>query len=78
LAFLAGGLVPALCFYLSVDSTEGFRVSLVVSSISLLTFGYIRDKTNGLNPWWGAVRAISIAAAAVLVAIGLANAILKM
>ena len=72
-SFLVGGLVPALCFYLSGESGEALRIAVVVSGICFITFGFLRDKVNGLRPWWGALRALLIGAVAVLVSIGLAR-----
>lgn len=72
-SFLAGGLVPALCFYLSGDSSDAWRISLVVSGLCFITFGYLRDKANGLNPWFGAARALLLGLVAVAVSIFLAR-----
>lgn len=77
LAFLCGGLVPAMSFYLSGQEPEAFRVSVVVSTMVFVTFGYIGDKANGINPWWGALRALLIGAAAILLSIAIANVLIK-
>ncbi len=78
LAFLIGGFLPAVCFSLSEESGEGFRVSLVVSGIAFLAFGFIRDKANGLNPIWGSLRALLIGALAVAMSVALAQILTKL
>jgi VIT1/CCC1 family predicted Fe2+/Mn2+ transporter len=71
-AYIAGGLIP-LSPYMVIDSTHtALAVSIAVTLMALLAFGYVKGRFTGTRPWRSAVQTMLIggvaAAAAFLIA----------
>lgn len=75
IAYMASGLIP-LCPYIVADHIHtALKVSIIITSISLFIFGYLRAKLTGGNPWAGAIRVILIAGLATAGSFGVAKII---
>ena len=71
-AYIAGGLIP-LCPYMVIHSTHpALLVSILVTLVALLAFGYVKGLFTGTRPWRSAFHTMLIggvaAAAAFLIA----------
>jgi VIT1/CCC1 family predicted Fe2+/Mn2+ transporter len=71
-AYIAGGLIP-LFPYMVIHSTQpALLVSIVVTLVALLVFGYVKGRFTGTRPWRSALHTMLIggvaAAAAFLIA----------
>jgi len=71
-AYIAGGLIP-LSPYMAISATHtALTVSVLVTLIALLLFGYVKGRFTGTRPWRSALQTMLIggvaAAAAFLIA----------
>ena len=67
LSYAVGGAVPLLPYIFISKPHEALLVSIGVTLVALVLFGYIKSRFMGTNPWKGALRTAalgSIAAAA--------------
>ncbi len=77
LAYLVGGLLPLLAYFITDTPKEGLVLSAMITTVCLFTFGYYKSKVTGQRPLLGALKVTAIgliaAAAAYLVAVGFHN-----
>jgi VIT1/CCC1 family predicted Fe2+/Mn2+ transporter len=49
-AYIGGGLIPLFPYMFVAQAREGLQVSIVVTAIALLVFGYIKGRFTGTRP----------------------------
>lgn len=75
LAYLAGGLIPLLPFFIYNDMAYAIKASLVFTLTGLLISGFIRSRIISTNPWTGTLRILIFASLAAGCAFGVAHLI---
>ena len=66
-SYIVGGIVPLSPYFFISNPHEAFLVSVFLTIIALIIFGYAKSRYIGVNPWKGALRTFvvgGIAAAA--------------
>jgi VIT1/CCC1 family predicted Fe2+/Mn2+ transporter len=72
-AYIAGGLIP-LSPYMALSSTQSaLWVSIVVTLLALLAFGYVKGRFTGTRPWRSALQTTLIGGLAAAAAFGIAR-----
>jgi VIT1/CCC1 family predicted Fe2+/Mn2+ transporter len=72
-AYIAGGLIP-LSPYMALKSTHvALLVSIAVTALALLIFGYIKGRFTGTRPWRSAWQTTLIGGLAAAAAFGIAR-----
>ncbi len=74
-AYVAGGLVPLLPYMLLSDASMALQVSVGVTLLALLVFGYVKGRFTGTRPWRSALQTTLIGGLAAAAAFGIAKAI---
>jgi VIT1/CCC1 family predicted Fe2+/Mn2+ transporter len=64
LSYVVGGLVPLCPYFFINEPIEALKYSAVATLICLFTFGWLKSKFTGINPWIGALRVTIIGALA--------------
>jgi VIT1/CCC1 family predicted Fe2+/Mn2+ transporter len=71
-AYIAGGLIPLLPYMIMRSTHAALPVSVMVTLLALLAFGYVKGRFTGTRPWRSALQTMLIggvaAAAAFLIA----------
>lgn len=57
IGYLAGGIIPVIPYFITTNPTPALKLAFGVTIIALLTFGFLKARFTGLNPYWGALRA---------------------
>jgi VIT1/CCC1 family predicted Fe2+/Mn2+ transporter len=73
LSYIAGGLVPLLPYLFIPRPTEALIVSVVLTLIALMIFGYIKGRFTGTAPWKNAIQTTIVGGLAAAAAFGLAR-----
>jgi vacuolar iron transporter family protein len=73
LSYIVGGIIPLSPYFFISDSTQGLKVSIIVTLICLFVFGFFKAKMTGINPWIGALKVMFIGALAAAAAFGVAK-----
>jgi vacuolar iron transporter family protein len=63
-SYVVGGLIPLLPYAFTSTVHMGLIVSVIVTLLALLVFGYIKSKVTGQNPFSGALNTMVIGALA--------------
>jgi VIT1/CCC1 family predicted Fe2+/Mn2+ transporter len=74
-AYIAGGLVPLSPYFLLASSHNALLVSIAVTLVALLVFGYIKGRFTGSRPVRGALQTAIIGGLAATAAFLIARAI---
>lgn len=74
-AYIAGGLVPLMPYMLMGDAHAALLVSVAVTVLALLVFGYVKGRFTGTRPFRGAIQTALIGGIAAAAAFGIARAI---
>jgi VIT1/CCC1 family predicted Fe2+/Mn2+ transporter len=74
-AYIAGGLIPLSPYFLLTSSHDALLVSVVVTLIALLIFGYVKGRFTGARPVRGALQTAIIGGLAATAAFLIARAI---
>jgi VIT1/CCC1 family predicted Fe2+/Mn2+ transporter len=72
-SYIVGGLVPLFPYFLFPHPTTALKVSIIVTLIALLVFGYIKGRFTGTKPWKNAFQTTIVGGLAAAVAFGLAR-----
>jgi VIT1/CCC1 family predicted Fe2+/Mn2+ transporter len=75
LAYVFGGLVPLWPYILLDHLMTALGVSILVTPLALLLFGYIKGRLTGIRPWRSAWQTLGIGGLAATAAFLLARAI---
>jgi vacuolar iron transporter family protein len=73
LSYIIGGLIPLSPYIFIADSAEALKLSVILTLIALMVFGYIKGVFTGMSPWKNAVQTTVIGGLAAAVAFGLAR-----
>lgn len=72
LAYIVGGLIPLFPYMINKSAVDGFRISIILTLLALLIFGYVKGKFTGTKPWRSGLHTFFVgglaAAAAYLIA----------
>ncbi|XP_020593434.1 vacuolar iron transporter 1.1 [Phalaenopsis equestris] len=74
-SYIAGGLVPLLPYMVVPTAQKALVISVVVTLVALLFFGYIKGRFTGNRPLLSAFQTTFIGAAASAAAFGMAKAV---
>jgi VIT1/CCC1 family predicted Fe2+/Mn2+ transporter len=74
-SYVAGGLIPLAPYFAVHDLTHALLISIAVTLIALLTFGYVKALFTGINPVRGALQTTLIGSLAAGAAFAIARAI---
>jgi len=74
-AYVVGGLIPLLPYMLLDQLLTALGVSILVTPLALLLFGYIKGRLTGISPWRSALQTFLIGGLAATAAFLLARAI---
>jgi VIT1/CCC1 family predicted Fe2+/Mn2+ transporter len=74
-SYIAGGLIPLAPYFAAADLSRALLVSIAVTLIALLTFGYVKALFTGINPVRGALQTAFIGSVAAGAAFAIARAI---
>ena len=75
LSYIAGGLIPLSPYMFVKDIHTALLVSVGITLVALLIFGFLKAKATGMPAWTGAIKTAVIGALAAGVAFGLAKLI---
>ncbi len=75
LAYVVGGLIPLLPYILLDQLLTALGISILVTLLALLLFGYIKGRLTGIGPWRSALQTLLIGGLAATTAFLLAHAI---
>ncbi|MEP7268273.1 MAG: VIT1/CCC1 transporter family protein [Saprospiraceae bacterium] len=75
LAYIAGGIIPLSPYFFIAEAATALKYSVVATLICLFLFGYFKSKITGVPPFIGALKVMSIGAAAAAAAYGVAKLI---
>lgn len=75
LSYIAGGLIPLLPYMLQHDPIAGLKLSVTVTLIALLIFGYVKGKFTGTVPWRSGLQTLLIGGLAAGAAFLIAKAV---
>ncbi len=64
LAYVVGGIIPLSPYFFIDESGMALKYSIVATLVCLFTFGYFKSKFTGVHPLSGAVKVMTIGAAA--------------
>lgn len=75
LSYAIGGLVPVFPYFFMKAPVEALKLSAIITLGCLFLFGYLKHKTLGNQPFWGALRMLLAGALAAGAAFGIAQLI---
>lgn len=73
LSYIIGGMIPLLPYMIIANTTMALLLSVVLTLIALMIFGFVKGKFTGANPWKSAFQTTMIGGVAAGVAFGLAR-----
>jgi len=56
LSYVVGGVVPLIPYIITDEPMQGFIGSVIITTVALLIFGYIKSKVTGQHPFKGALK----------------------
>jgi VIT1/CCC1 family predicted Fe2+/Mn2+ transporter len=56
LSYVVGGIVPLIPYIITNEPMQGFIGSVIITTVALLIFGYIKSKVTGQHPFKGALK----------------------
>ena len=74
-AYAVGGLVPLSPYILMRDTSASVWVSVAVTLVALLVFGFVKGRFTGARPWKSAAQTALIGGLAAAAAFGIARAV---
>ena len=74
-SYVAGGLVPLAPYFFTRTATAALPVSVALTLLALLVFGYVKGRFTGSRPLRSAVQTVLIGGVAAAAAFGIARAI---
>jgi vacuolar iron transporter family protein len=74
-AYAVGGLVPLAPYILMRDTSASVWVSVAVTLVALLVFGFVKGRFTGARPWKSAAQTALIGGLAAAAAFGIARAV---
>lgn len=74
-SYIIGGLVPLMPYFFVTDTTQGLRLSAIITLICLFIFGYFKSKMTRVPPLAGGLKVMFIGALAAAAAFSIARLI---
>lgn len=74
-AYIAGGSIPLAPYFVDKSSSEALKISVGVTLVALVVFGYVKGRFTGANPVKSAVQTAVIGGLAAAAAFGIARAV---
>jgi VIT1/CCC1 family predicted Fe2+/Mn2+ transporter len=74
-SYVAGGLIPLLPYMLLASAREALEISVAVTLLALLAFGYVKGRFTGSRAWRSALQTVFIGGLAAAAAFGIAKLI---
>jgi VIT1/CCC1 family predicted Fe2+/Mn2+ transporter len=75
LSYIAGGLIPLVPYMIEHDPISGLKLSVMVTLIALLIFGYVKGKFTGTIAWRSGLQTLLIGGLAAGAAFLIAKAV---
>lgn len=73
ISYIVGGLIPLLPYLFISHPSSALKVSVIVTLMALLIFGYIKGRFTGTRPVKSAIQTVVVGGLAAAVAFGLAR-----
>lgn len=73
LSYILGGIIPLLPYMFISSTSSALLLSVILTLIALMIFGYIKGRFTGANPWKSALQTTIVGGLAAGVAFGLAR-----
>ncbi len=73
LSYIIGGFIPLLPYIIIPHPASALKLSVILTLIALMIFGYVKGKFTGTTPWKSAFQTTMIGGVAAAVAFGLAR-----
>lgn len=73
ISYIVGGLIPLMPYFFIHHPASALQVSVIVTLLALLIFGFIKGKFTGAKPWKSAIQTAVVGGVAAGVAFGLAR-----
>ncbi len=73
ISYIVGGLVPLMPYLFIPEPASALKLSVIVTLIALLVFGYVKGRFTGTRPWRNAFQTTVVGGVAAAVAFGLAR-----
>ena len=74
-SYIVGGALPLAPYFFFVDPHRALLVSVIVTALALLAFGYGKSRFVGVDPWKGALRTVIVGGIAAAAAFYIAKVI---
>lgn len=74
-AYIAGGSIPLAPYFVDKSSSEALKISVGVTLVALVVFGYVKGRFTGANPVRSAIQTAVIGGLAAAAAFGIARAV---
>ena len=74
-SYIIGGLIPLAPYMILADSQTGLSVSVIVTLLALVIFGYVKGRFTGAPPLRSALQTALIGGIAAVAAFAIARAI---
>lgn len=75
LSYIAGGAIPLAPYFLEERAASALLVSIVLTVLALLVFGYVKARLTGAHPVRGAFQTVAIGGVAAAAAFAIAKAV---
>ena len=73
ISYIIGGIIPLLPYFFISTPASALKLSVIVTLIALLIFGYVKGKFTGTKPWKSAMQTAIVGGLAAAVAFVLAR-----
>ncbi|MFB6467818.1 VIT1/CCC1 transporter family protein [Cytobacillus sp. Hz8] len=73
ISYIVGGIIPLAPYMIISNPASALQLSVILTLIALLIFGYIKGRFTGNAPWKNAIQTVIVGGLAAAVAFGLAR-----
>lgn len=73
ISYIVGGIIPLSPYIMIPNPANALIVSIIVTLIALMIFGYIKGRFTGTTPWKNAIQTTTVGGLAAAAAFGLAR-----
>lgn len=73
ISYIVGGIVPLFPYIIISNPTSALKLSVILTLIALMIFGYIKGRFTGTAPWKNAIQTTIVGGLAAAVAFWIAR-----
>ncbi len=74
-AYMVGGMVPLAPYFFVARASEALPLSVLLTLVALLVFGYVKGRFTGVNPWRSGLQTVLVGGLAASAAFSLAKVV---